>query len=167
MRKAPFVFSGAPVVTTLNVPSSDTVIISDGGFMDIDYTVADANRIPLAQGNSITVSVSGFASSSITLSNAVNTTTGTIDTNNTTYVVRLTDAVANGGISGNFDIYIVVNGTNGNTSRHIYGVLRAPQQVNITSPQVLLAAQIAYIGITATDINISDVGGLEQCSNYL
>jgi hypothetical protein len=73
--------------------------------MDIDYTVADANRIPLAQGNSITVSVSGFASSSIALSNAVNTTTGTIDTNNTTYVVRLTDATPNGGISGNFDLY--------------------------------------------------------------
>jgi hypothetical protein len=161
-RKAPFVFSGAPVVTTLNVPASDTIIISDGGSMDIDYKIADANGIPLAQGNTITVSVSGFASSGIALSNAVNITTGTIDTNNTTYIVRLSDAVANGGISGNFDVYIAVNGPSGSTTRHFYGVLRAAQQINVPSPEALKAAQIAYVGITASDIYVDGVGALEN-----
>jgi hypothetical protein len=46
--------------------------------------------------------------------------------------------------------------------RHFYGVLRAPQEITITSPEALKAAQIAYIGITASDIYVSDVGALNN-----
>ena len=98
-RKTPFLFSGTPVITTLNVPSSDTIVIYDSGFYDVNYTVADANGNPLASGNSIQVSVSGYAASGIALTNASNVTSGVVDFNNTsnnsiTYRVRLTDAVS-------------------------------------------------------------------------
>ena len=91
-RKVPFLFSGAPVISSTSVPN-DTIIISDAGSFDLDYIVADVNNRPLAQGNTIQVNVSGFASSSISLFNATNITTGTIDTNGIKYRVRISDAV--------------------------------------------------------------------------
>ena len=161
LRKIPFLFSGAPVISTTSVPN-DTVIISDAGYFDLNYIVADVNNRPLAKGNSIQVNVSGFASSSISLYNATSNTSGTIDTNNIKYQVRLSDAVPNGGISGNFDITIAVSGPSGSATKHLYGVLRAAQEINVPSPEVLKAAQIAYIGITASDIYVSGVGALEN-----
>lgn len=161
VRKIPFLFSGTPVISITNVPN-DTIIVSDAGYFDLNYIVADGNNRPLAKGNSIQVSVSGFASSSISLYNATSTTSGTIDTNNIKYQVRLSDAVPNGGVSGNFDITIAVSGPSGSATKHLYGVLRAAQEINVPSPDVLKAAQIAYIGITASDIYISGVGALEN-----
>jgi hypothetical protein len=160
-RKIPFLFSGAPVISSTSVPN-DTVVISDAGSFDLDYIVADVNNRPLAQGNSIQVTVSGFASSSITLFNAANITSGTIDTTDIKYRVRISDAVPNGGINGNFDVTIAVNGPSGSASKHFFGVLRAPQEINIPNPEVKKAAQIAYIGITSSDIFVSGVGALEN-----
>ena len=154
-RKVPFVFSGTPIITPLNVRATDTVVISDGGYADLYYTVADANRIPLAQGNTITVSVSGVAASSITLSNAVNITTGTTDTTSTTYTVRMSDAVANGGISGNFDITISVSGPNGTATKILKGYLAAALSGYSSSIQLLAgspsAATISVKGTGATE----------------
>jgi hypothetical protein len=161
-RKAPFLFSGAPVITALNIPPSDTIIISDAGFLDLDYIVADENGNPLVKGNSIQVSVSGFAASGIALSNASNVTPGTTDLNSINYRVRIADAVANGGVNGNFDVTINVNGPSGSATRHFYGVLRAVGEISTVSPEVKKAAQIAYIGSSASDISISGVGGLEN-----
>jgi hypothetical protein len=160
-RKIPFLFSGAPVISSPSVPN-DTVVISDAGSFDLDYIVADINNRPLAQGNTIQVSVSGFASTSITLFNASNITSGTIDTNDIKYRVRISDALPNGGINGNFDVTIAVNGPSGSATKHFFGVLRAPQEINIPNPEVKKAAQIAYIGITASDIFVSGVGALEN-----
>ncbi|MGA3288054.1 MAG: Ig-like domain-containing protein [Bacteroidota bacterium] len=163
-RKTPFLFSGAPIITTLNIPSSDTIIISDAGFFDLDYVVADENGNPLVKGNSIQVSVSGFAASGIILNNTSNVTPGTTDLNTIHYRVRVGDAVANGGVSGNFDITISVNGPSGSATRHFYGILRTAQEINIPSPEVKKAAQIAFYGITATDIYVSDVGALNNAT---
>jgi hypothetical protein len=160
-RKIPFLFSGAPVISTTSVPT-DTVVISDAGSFDLDYIVADLNNRPLAKGNSILVSISGFASSSLTVFNTANTTSGTIDTNDIKYRVRISDNSPNGGISGNFDINITVNGPSGSAAKHLYGVLRGMQEINIPNPAVKKAAQIAYVGITSSDIFVSGVGALEN-----
>jgi hypothetical protein len=160
-RKIPFLFSGAPVISSPSVPN-DTIVISDAGSIDLDYIVADVNNRPLAQGNNILVTVSGFASSSITLFNANSITSGTIDTNDIKYRVRISDAVPNGGINGNFDVTIAVNGPSGSATKHFFGVLRAPQEINIPNPEVKKAAQIAYVGITSSDIFVSGVGALEN-----
>ncbi len=147
----------------MGIPSSDTIIIFDAGLLDLNYTVADENGNPLAKGNSIQVSVSGYAASGVTLTNASNVTSGTTDPNSIYYRVRLADAVPNGGISGNFDVYINVSGTSGSATRHFYGVLRAVNEIT-SSPQVKVAAQIAYISSSASDIYVSDVGALNNAT---
>ena len=49
-RKVPFVFSGAPVITPLNIGASDTISIADGGYVDLNYRVADATEFRLHRG---------------------------------------------------------------------------------------------------------------------
>jgi hypothetical protein len=161
-RKIPFLFSGSPVVTTLNVPASDTIIVYDGGFVDVDYKVSDANRNPLIAGNNISVNVGGFASGGIRLSNSINTTFGGTDTNTTNFRVRISDAFPSAGPSGNFDVTISVNGPSGNTSRHFNGYLAAPNEIIVISPGARRAAQVGFIGVTAADISVAGVGNLEN-----
>ena len=154
-RKAPFVFSGAPIITPLNVHATDTITIADGSYMDLYYTVADINRIPLAQGNTITVSVSGPATNGIILSNAVNTTTGTSDTNSATYSVRINDATPGGGVSGNFDITISVSGPNGTATKTLKGFLGATLSGYSSSIQLLAGSP------SATTISVKGTGATE------
>ena len=92
LKRIPFLFSGPTVITTVNVPASDTIIILDGGFTDIDYRIADANGNPLAAGNAVTVAVSGADASEIGLSNTFSfSTNGTTDASQTIFRVRIGD----------------------------------------------------------------------------
>jgi hypothetical protein len=162
-RPIPFLFSGAPIVTTLSLPASDTITVYDAGFVDVAYRIADVNGNPLAAGNAVSVTVSGAVASEIALSNYFNfTTNGTTDKNQTTYVVRVSDSKPNSGSSGNFDVTISVSGPNGTTTRKFHGYLVAPGSIIPPSADIKKAAQIAYIGISANDIFISGVGALEN-----
>jgi hypothetical protein len=161
-KKIPFLFSGAPVITTLNVPSSDTLIILDAGFVDVDYIIADVNRNPLAAGNSVLVTVSGADATEIGLTNYYNfLTNGTTDINQTTFRVRISDKLPGAGTGGNFDITITVNGPNGNSIRQFHGYLRAPGAINPPSPSAKLPAQIAFVSVSSTDIYVSGTGSTE------
>jgi hypothetical protein len=164
-RKTPFLFSGAPVVTTLNVPASDTINIFDGSYYDVNFRVADANRIPLAAGNNVIVTTSGLVAGSIRLSDDVNfNTDGTVDTNNTVFRVRVSDAVSGGGDSGPFDVTIAVNGPNGTTTRRFHGYLYGVGAIIPPTASAKLPAQIAIAANSpsSSDIYVSGVGALEK-----
>ncbi|MGD1046455.1 MAG: Ig-like domain-containing protein [Bacteroidota bacterium] len=162
-KKIPFLFSGTPIITTLNVPANDTVIVFDAGNVDIDYRIADVNGNPLAAGNSVQVTVSGADASEIGLSNYFNfSTNGTTDVNQTNFRVRISDALPAAGTGGNFDVSITVNGPNGKSTRQFHGFLTAPGVIIPPSADVKKAAQIAFISISATDIFVSDVGALNN-----
>ncbi len=157
-------FSGAPVLTVLNVPT-DTLTILDGGYFDLDFRLADAAGNPLAQGNSASVTISslGNAATSVTLAGDITTTT--IDTrlaSTTSRRVRLTDAVANGGNYGPFTIRIRSTGPNGTAEKVLGGILGAPSSITPPSATVKNPAQIAFIGVSASDVYVSGVGALEN-----
>ncbi len=155
-------FSGSPIVTPTSV-SNDSVTIFDGGYFDLDYTVADINGNPLSSGNNISVTVSGTAASGILL--AGDASIVTIDTRSTSFTnfrVRILDSTPDGGVSGAFTLKISVSGPNGSTTKNIYGTLGAPQAITPPSPDVKQPAQIAFIGISAADIFVSGVGALEN-----
>lgn len=164
-RRIPFIFSGAPVVTTLNVPASDTINIFDGSYIDVNFRVSDANRIPLAAGNNVLITTSGLVSSSIRLTDDINfSTDGTVDTNNTYFRVRVSDNVPGGGISGPFDITIAVDGPSGTTTRRFHGMLYGVGAIIPPSPTAKLPAQIAIASNSpsSSDIYVSGVGALEK-----
>ncbi len=155
-------FSGSPVVTLLNVPT-DTITIFDGGYFDVDYRLADANLNPLAAGNNLSVSITGTAGSGVTRSGDIGfSTIDTRSSNFTSFRMRLSDATANGGVSGEFIVTISVSGPNGSTTRRFYGNLGAPQAITPPSPTVKNPAQIAFIGVSASDVFVSGVGALEN-----
>ncbi|MCU0454155.1 MAG: Ig-like domain-containing protein [Bacteroidetes bacterium] len=159
-----FVFSRGPVVTVPSVPT-DTITILDGGFIDLDYVVADAIGNPLAQGNNVAVSVSSLSGASAGVSTSGDVSFVTSDARlvaATKRRVRLADNTPNGGVSGLFEVTITVNGPNGSTSKKIYGNLGAPQAITPPSPTVKNPAQIAFIGVSSPDIFVSGVGALEN-----
>ena len=113
-KSIPFLFSGNAQVTLLNVPT-DTVKIFDGSYVDVSYTVSDANGNPIAGGNTISVSVSGQGASGVTLSGDINVTTSDTQdkVNFTHYLFRASDAIPNGGPNGSLVFTITVSGPSG------------------------------------------------------
>ncbi|MCX6121976.1 MAG: Ig-like domain-containing protein [Ignavibacteriales bacterium] len=161
-KRIPFLFSGAPIITTVNVPSNDTLILLDAGYTDIDYKIADGNGNPLAAGNAVQVTVSGADASEIGLSNYVDfSTNGTTDINQTTYRVRIADNLPSSGTGGYFDISIKVSGPNGISIRQFHGYLRAPGAITPPSPSAKMPAQIAFVSVSSTDIYVSGTGSTE------
>jgi hypothetical protein len=162
-RPTPFLFSGAPRVTLQNVPT-DTVRIFDASSFDIDYTVADINGNPVSGGHTVVVAVSGAGASGITLSGDVNVNTpDTQDkVNFTRYRFRAADNIINGGPSGELVFTITVNGESGSYVRKFYGVLQTPQVANTVPPTARQPSQIAFLGITNTDIYVAGVGNVEN-----
>ena len=158
-----FLFSGAPRISLQNVPN-DTIKIFDASSFDVDYTVADTNGNPVSAGHSISVSVSGFAGSSINLSGDVSLTTpDTKDkVNFTHYRFRATDNVPNGGISGEVVFTITVSGEAGTFVKKFYGNLQPPQVANTVPPTARQPSQIAFLSISNTDIYVAGVGNTEN-----
>lgn len=148
-----------PRVTLWNVPS-DTVKIFDGGLFDVEYSVADFNNNPLSVGNSIAVSVSGPAASGVKLSRDVAfTTPATQDRNIVHYTFRVEDAVPNGGASGDLVFTISINGK---AVRSFHGFINSPQVSTTVPPSARRPAQIAFLGITNSDLYVAGVGNIEN-----
>ncbi|MCX6133913.1 MAG: Ig-like domain-containing protein [Ignavibacteriales bacterium] len=158
-----FLFSGAPIVTLQNVPN-DTLKIFDASSYDVDFTVADANGNPVSSGHNITVNVSGQAAASIGLVGDVNLfTPDTKDKANFThYRFRVTDLNPNGGISGEVVFTVTVNGEAGSFVKKFYGNLQPPQVANTVPPTARQPSQIAFLGISNTDIYVAGVGNTEN-----
>jgi hypothetical protein len=161
-KSASLLFSGKAVITATNA-THDSLIVYDGGYFDLSYKIADVNGNPLASGNNVSMSVSGTVASSINLSGDVSVATpDTRDTNSTFYHLRVTDNTPNGGLYGDFKVTIVVSGVNGSATKILYGTLGAPQTITSNNPAVHRAAQISYVGASATDLYISGVGALQN-----
>jgi hypothetical protein len=158
-----FLFSGAPIVTLQNVPN-DTIKIFDASNYDVDYTVADVNGNPISGGHNVSVSISGAAAASISLSGDINfSTPDTKDkVNFTHYRFRATDNTPNGGIYGEVVFTITVTGEAGTFVRKFYGNLQPPQVANTVPPTARQPSQIAFLGITNTDIYVAGVGNTEN-----
>ncbi len=158
------IFSGAPAITVNNVPT-DTIKLSDGGVFDVNYEVSDLLGNPLSKSNSISVSVSGPASSDIALTGDVNVTMPeTQDTiqGTTKFTFRAADKFAGSGTSGSFLITITVTGESGTVVKVLQGELFAPGDLIVVPPSARQPAQIAFLSNTASDIFVSGVGGLEN-----
>ncbi len=162
-KAIPFLFSGAPRVTLQNVPT-DTLRIFDGSSADIDYTVADVNGNPVSDGHTVDVTVSGQGAAGITLSGdvSVNTPDTQDKVNFTRYRFRATDNAINGGPSGELVFTITVNGESGRYIRKFYGILQTPQVANTVPPTARQPSQIAFLGITNSDIYVAGVGNTEN-----
>ena len=162
-KKIPFLFSGTPRITLSNVPT-DTVRIFDGASYDVDYIAADINGNPLSQGHNIAVSVSGQGSSGVSLSGDIGVSTpDTQDkTNFTRYRFRVADNAVNGGASGEFAISVTVTGESGTFVRKFYGILYSPQVSTTVPPSARRPAQIAFMGITNSDLYVAGVGNVEN-----
>lgn len=162
-KTMPFLFSGAPRVILQNVPT-DTVKIFDGSSFDVDYTVADLNGNPISAGNTISVSVAGQGSSGVALSGDINVNTpDTQDKANfTKYRFRVADIIANGGVSGELVFTITVTGESGTFIRRFYGALYSAQISTTVPPSARTPSQIAFLGITNSDIYVAGVGNTEN-----
>ncbi|MDE3057391.1 MAG: hypothetical protein KGJ59_05495 [Bacteroidota bacterium] len=160
---AGIIFSGAPVITVQNVPT-DTMILSDGGFADVNYKVADLFGNPISKANTISVTVSGTKSSDIALSGDVNVampeTQDTVQ-GTTKFTFRAADKFPGSGTSGTFLITITSTGESGTVVKLLQGVLLGPGDI-IVPPSVRQPAQIAFLGITSSDISVAGVGGTEN-----
>ena len=160
-KQLPFLFSGPGVVSLPNfLTGSDTIKVFDGGSVDVPYVVSDINGNPIAGGNVVTVTVSGLGAAGVTLSGATNVTTSDTQTKNAqSYTFRVTDAVPNGGVSGPLLFTIAVNGT---TVRTIQGVVFAPGVTTVVPASAREPSQIAFLGITNSDIYVAGVGNIEN-----
>jgi hypothetical protein len=162
-KKSVLTFSGAPIIFPTNVPASDSITVFDGGFTEVNFTVLDVNGNPMAAANSISTTVTGIVSDQVVASGDVGVTT--IDSRNPAnggFKVRFSDILAGGGSSGNFIITISVSGPNGSTNKRLYGHLNAPATINPPSPSAKYPAQIAFLGVSNTDISVAGTGANEN-----
>jgi hypothetical protein len=155
-------FSGTPRISVTNVPN-DSINIFDGTGQTLNLTISDANGNPLAAGNKISVITGGLAGSGVVLSGDVGVSTpDTRSTSQTSYKIRVDDAVAGGGISGPFSLQLIVSGPNGTTSKFIYGTLQPPQGILPPRVSAKLPAQIAFLSISTPDIYVTGTGSTEN-----
>ncbi len=161
-KKVPFLFSGTPVITTLDVPASDSVLVYTKSKVDVDYKIADINRNPLAAGNSVQVNITGAAAPYISLIGYSNfITTGTTDTNATVFRVTLQDAQAANETGGNFDVAISVSGPNGSASNLFHGYLQAPGTIGGSTTDSISSIVCTS---TSTDISVQGTGKTETAT---
>jgi len=148
-----------PRVTLINVPN-DTVRVLDGSYANVTYSIADVNGNPLTGGTVVSVGVSGPAGGGVKLSGESNvTTTDTQDKTLQRYTFRVEDLVPDGGISGDLVFTVSVNGVRVKT---FYGYLFSGQVTTIVPPTAREPSQIAFLGITNSDIYIAGVGNTEN-----
>lgn len=162
-KKISYLFSGSPIITPTNIPANDTITVFDGGFTEVNFSVLDANGNPLAAGNSLSISVTGSVASQIVASGDIGITT--IDSRNpadANFKVRFTDNAPGVGSSGDFAIIMSVSGPNGTANRRFYGHLNGASTINPPSPSAKNPAQIAFLGVSNTDISVAGTGANEN-----
>ncbi len=157
-RSLPVVFSGA---TRITGPTAAFTIL-DNGTYSFTYRVQDPNGNPLTQGTSISVTASGQGAADLQLSGDVNVNLpDTDDPSYTQFAVTVSDSKV-GGASGPVTIKITVTSQNGNASYSFTGEVKGQESIIQPPPSALQPAQIAFIGVTASDIFVSGVGALEN-----
>ena len=160
VKTASFIFSGVPNIT---VTSTNLGTINSGNSLQVNYTVADANGNPLANGNSISVTAGGTAGASAQLSGATSVaTTDSKDTNTTKHQFTITNNVAQGGAGGTFTITITVNGSNGTATKILTGTLTAPQ----SSTRSTVSGTVNYNGQGVPGIKVADKNSVTQLATY-
>jgi hypothetical protein len=159
-----FILTGAPVITVNNVPS-DSVTLFDGASTAIDFEISDSLGNPLSSGNGFVVTTEGSVSSQIFIAGDQNNSFEDSDdrVNDTRFSIVVGDNQPNGGTGGTFKIKIQVNGKSGTNIHTINGRLLAPSNI-VIPPSARVAASIALISSSATDLSISGVGGLENAT---
>jgi hypothetical protein len=157
-------YSGPPLVTfSSSSVVNDSLKLLDGSFADINYIVADLLGHPLSKGNTVTVSVSGPASTDLDLTGSTNfIVPETIDTvGGTHFTFRVGDKFVGLGKTNPFTIKVTVDGISGHMEKMIYGILYAPGDISVP-PSARKPAQIGYLGSTASEIFVSGVGATEN-----
>jgi len=156
--------SGIPTVSVTNV-ASDSITLFDGASANINYEIKDNLGNPISSGHEYVISIEGSISSQLLVSG--NTTGELPDTqdkvNGTKFNFSIADNLPNAGTSGNFKIRITVTGVTGTTIKTIYGKLLAPANI-IVPPTARVAASIALVSASTTDLSISGVGGTENAT---
>ncbi|GEM_PF-738257 len=115
-----YLYTGAPKVT---VDTSSGMTLTDGGTLNIGFTISDEYNQALAGGNNITLTLEGSASSSISSQTNAPGTTPSNKVTPASYYITLTDNTPQGGVSGSFSVKISVSGVSGSTTKIITGTL--------------------------------------------
>ncbi|MBI5464464.1 MAG: hypothetical protein HY966_05880 [Ignavibacteriales bacterium] len=159
-KQIPFLFSGAPRITVPAFTNDTLPTVGNGGSLLVNLKIADANGRPLSNGNSVSVQVSGIASSGIVLSgNTAVALQDTRDTNNVNYTFTLSDGRAiGGGNGGPFMVTILVSGESGSVTKVIYGSLQSPTYAGTSSGY---ASSIELISASRTTVSVRGTGAPE------
>lgn len=107
-------------------PDDMSLVVPDGGLVQVPFRVMDQNRQPLASGSRVRVSFAGDALSELVFSGNLDVTIPeTQDTAYTLYNVSVRDTSLLPSTSDkNFVMTVEVTSPNGNISRTYYGLLR-------------------------------------------
>ncbi len=155
-------FSGSSTIS-LNSPGDTNFVVPVNGAKEIDYTVADPLGNPLTEGTTITVATD--IGSDVTLSGDVNTTLpDTQDKNYTHFKVFVRDNRQIKTSSEAIKLSFSVKSDNGDAELDFQGNLSAASSIDTGSVPISARqpAQIAFLGITASDIYVAGVGGTEN-----
>jgi len=157
-RSLPVVFSRA----TRIIAPTQAFVIPDSADYSFVYKVQDDNGNPLVAGTTISVSVSGPGASDLeVIGDKQVTLPDTDDPRYTQFSVRLQDR-RTGGASGAVKVTISVASQNGDLSYSFDGLLIGQDAVIGLPPSVRRPAQIALLGVTASNIYVQGVGALEN-----
>ncbi len=158
--KTVVVFSGSPVISSSEFPTDTIGTIAAGSSLSVRYKVEDANKNPLASGNTISLAVSGTAASYVTLSgNTSVTTADTKDTLTTRQHIAVVNNVPQGGTGGTFRLTITVTGPNGTAAKTLTGTLSAPAAI-VSG----YASSVTLLSASATNLSVSGSGGTQNAT---
>ncbi|KAB2926076.1 MAG: hypothetical protein F9K22_01945 [Bacteroidetes bacterium] len=157
--------SGAPYINTTSIAATDTITLFDGASSSISFSIKDAKGNPISSGHIYSISLEGNVASQLALGGDI---AGTMPDNNdplvgTNFSFSIADRLQNAGSGGEFKIRITVEGKTGTTMKIINGKLLAPANI-VVPPTARVAASIALISTSATDISIAGVGGMENAT---
>lgn len=153
-------FTGSTVVNS----TDNNFVLSSNGTKNVSFTVSDPSGNPLASGTTISVTGIGLDSIGVVLNGDIAVTLpDTRDKSWTSFSVGLADLGSGNWTEGTkVGLSINVQSPNGNLKKTITGYLgQAPADTTGQPPSVRQPAQIAFAGITNTNIFVSGVGGTE------
>jgi hypothetical protein len=157
-------FSG-PSTISLNNLSDTNFVVPVNNAKEIDYTVADPLGNPLTAGTTISLSTDAQTSSDVGLTGDINTTmSDTQDKSATHFKVFVRDNRQTKTSSETFKIAIKVKSDNGDAELDFQGNLSAVSSIDTGTVPISARqpSQIAFLGITASDIFVAGVGGTEN-----
>ena len=151
----PILFSGRTIIST----SNNNFVIPVGLSTTVNYTVSDINGNPLTGGSTVSVSATGSASSSVTMTGDITVNIpDTQDKRFTQYQVNLKDNRTTGtNVAQPVSLTISVTSQNGNSKLVLGGTLSSTQG---GGPDSSIVSHIVLSNPSTDSIYVTGVGGM-------